>query len=188
MEKVIEQTEQKKLIEACLAGNREAQFRLYARYASTLLNSAYRIVNNREDAKDILQDAFIKAFQNLNTYRRQTNLEGWLRRIVINTAINYVKKKRLLISGDLDKVLHLKAQEAESEPSWNRNVDVETVHQCLMELPTGYRTVLSLYLLEGYDHQEISDIMGISVSTSLTQYARGKRKLASIIHKRQQHG
>ncbi|MEO1518510.1 MAG: RNA polymerase sigma factor [Bacteroidota bacterium] len=187
MEKVIEQAE-RKLIDACLAGDRKAQFRLYARYATTLLNSAHRIVHNPEDAKDVLQESFLKAFQNLRNYQHKSPLEAWLRRIVINTAINHAKKKRLLTTHDLDKVLPFQTTEAQAAPSLTEEYSIETAHEALMELPNGYRTVVSLYLLEGYDHQEIADILGISVSTSLTQYARGKRKLASIIKKKQQHG
>ena len=167
------------LIQQCLEGNRKAQYELYHRYAKAMLNSAHRIVQNQEDAKDILQESFIKAFQNLGSLKHQ-NLEAWLRRIVINTAINQLKKKGIQLVQLTEQEPPAQAQETTDEEQIQWNLD--RAYIALMQLPTGYRTVFSLYVLEGYDHKEIADILGISVSTSLTQYSRAKQKLIKIIN------
>ena len=174
-------TQDQKLIELCLQGNRPAQYRLYRRYADSLLNTAYRIVGNEEDAKDVLQDAFIKAFRSLANFNRKSSLSTWLHRIVINTAINHLKKQKSLYFEALDDRIHGEPV-VESDRDWQEvALDVAKVKTALQSLPAGYRAVLSLYLIEGYDHKEIAQILNISVSTSLTQFARGKKKLIQQI-------
>jgi len=181
-------TTSKHIIEQCIAGDRDAQYRLYQMYADKMLNVAYRIVNNREDARDILQDAFIKAFKSLKGFKFNASFETWFKRIVINTALNFVQKKGINIVSDLDKVSTWYADSDTScEDYVDSNYSIQIAKKALMELPMGYRTVLSLYLIEGYDHAEISEILNISKSTSLTQYKRGKEKLQAIIKKRIQN-
>ncbi len=180
MVKQLVQSDDQALIKKCLNGDRQAQFELYNRYAKSMLNSAHRIVQNQEDAKDILQESFIKAFENLAKLKH-SNLEAWLRRIVINTAINQVKKKGLQWAHLSDHPLPAEPMETVTEEI--PKLDLDRAYRALMQLPTGYRTVFSLYLLEGYDHKEIAEILGISISTSLTQYSRAKQKLIEIVHK-----
>jgi len=178
---------EKSLIARCLAGERAAQFELYERHSRKMLNVAYRLLRNREDAKDVLQDAFVKAFSNLQSYRHQSGFEAWIKRIVINTAINQLKKKGLQIVDNPDLVANSRADYEQEDPQ-RLQVDIHLARKALMELPDGYRSVLSLYLLEGYDHQEISEIMGISKSTSLSQFSRGKKKWLEIINNWKQNG
>ena len=178
---------EKILIARCLDGERTAQFELYERYSRRMLNVAYRLLRNKEDAKDVLQDAFVKAFSNLHSYRHQSGFEAWIKRIVINTAINQLKKKGLQIVDNPDLVVNSRA-DYEQEDHQRLHLDIHLARKALMELPDGYRSVLSLYLLEGYDHQEISEIMGISKSTSLSQFSRGKKKWLEIINNWKQHG
>ena len=172
---------EKDLVRRCKAGERSAFQEVYRRYASTLLNSAYRIVKNREDARDILQDTFIKAFQGIESYREQSLFEAWLRRIVINTALNHLKKKRIPVVDHSEEILDSKISSWSGDDPHPSKLNIEVVKAALMDLPTGYRTVVSLYLLEGYDHSEIAEILDISINTSLTQYSRGKKKLAARI-------
>jgi len=168
------------LIKACQAGDRRAQSRLYHRYAQAMLNVAYRIVWDREDARDVLQDAFLKIFNSIGKLKENSTFPAWVKRIVINTAINHQKKNGKWI------IQELKDNEVVI-PNYNEideaaiQLTIDHVKQSLLKLPKGYRTVLSLYLIEGYDHKEIASILDISVSTSITQYNRGKQKLKAML-------
>lgn len=175
------------LIQKCLLGEQQAQFQLYTKHAKSMLNVAYRIVNNREDAKDVLQDAFIKAFSNLENFNAKANFTFWLKRIIINTAINHLKKRGGLKSLHKD---YSQQQDIFKEvtPTNKQQLQLSQVQNALMQLPDGYRTVLCLYLIEGYDHREIASILNIAVSTSLTQYKRGKDKLIQIIKSQPNYG
>ncbi len=178
MPKVITDIESS-LIRDSIKGDAAAQRKLYYRYAKGMLNVAYRIVGNKEDAKDVLQDAFIKAFGNLAGLKNHQGFAAWLKRIIVNTSINHIKRKGLLLVDFKDEIA---VNIPETEITYNE-IEIEHVKSALMELPEGYRAVLTLYLIEGYDHQEISEILGISKSTSLTQYSRGKKKLINILQK-----
>jgi len=167
------------IIDKCLAGDAQAQHQLYARYADAMLNVAYRILGNREDAKDVLQESFLKVFRELKTLKNKQGFAAWIKRIVVNTTINQAKKKGL-------KLVELTHQ----EPKWENDSDdsdeidfkFNQVKKALMKLPNGYRTVLTLYLIDGFDHNEIAQILNISKSTSLTQYSRGKKRLKEILN------
>lgn len=166
------------LIEQCRQGDREAFYRLYKLYSKSMYNVGYRIVNNTGEAEDVLQEAFISAFRNLHYYRGDATFGSWLKRIVVNKAINAMKKRRmeqLPDSEDFD-VAEVEMQEERDFP-----FSVESVRMAIAALPDGYRAVLSLYLLEGYDHSEIAEILGISESTSKSQFNRSKKKLRTIL-------
>lgn len=139
-----------------------------------MYNVSFRITGREEDAEDAVQDAFISAFRNLESYRADATFGAWLKRIVVNKSINVLKKRKYELMpevGDWDV-----AQE-ETPPDYREDLTVGRVKKAIEELPDGYRAVLSLYLLEGYDHQEIAEIMGISESTSKSQLNRAKGKL-----------
>jgi RNA polymerase sigma factor (sigma-70 family) len=146
-----------------------------------MYNAAYRIVNNEDEAQDVLQEAFISAFHNLESYRGDSAFGAWLKRIVINKALTQVTKKKMERFPDDDR-WDVKEEEPvdifEGFP-----FTVEKVRAAIEALPDGYRTVLSLYLLEGYDHGEIADIMGITESTSKSQFNRSKKKLREVLER-----
>lgn len=144
-----------------------------------MYNTALRIVGDEDDAHDVLQEAFISAFKNLSTYRADASFGAWLKRIVINNAINRTKTKRMERMPD-DEELSDKADEEPSEDRYE-NLTVERVKRSIELLPNGYRAVLSLYLLEGYDHQEIAAILNITTSTSKSQLNRAKSKLREVL-------
>lgn len=144
-----------------------------------MFNVAYRIVNNTEEAEDVLQEAFVSAFKNLDSYRGDSTFGAWLKRIVINRAINCLKKKRMERLPE-DEHWDVKEEEAVDEFE-NFPFTVEQVRGAIEKLPDGYRAVLSLYLLEGYDHGEIGEIMGITESTSKSQFNRSKKKLKELL-------
>lgn len=166
------------VIEQCRHGDQDAFYRLYTLYARSMYNVSYRIVNNTGEAEDVLQEAFISAFRNLHYYRADATFGSWLKRIVVNKAINAIKKRRteqLPESDDFDVVDPTDHEEREFPFS------IETVRKAISTLPDGYRSVISLYLIEGYDHAEIAEILGISESTSKSQFNRSKKKLRAIL-------
>lgn len=136
----------------------------------------YRIVNNEAEAEDVLQEAFISAFRSLEHYRGDASFGAWLKRIVINKAINVIKQRR---TEPLPEVDFDVADDAWDEKEFPFSVD--QVRRAIEALPDGYRSVLSLYLLEGYDHAEIAGILGISESTSKSQFNRSKKKLRELL-------
>jgi RNA polymerase sigma factor (sigma-70 family) len=170
------------IIEECRNGNSRAQFRLYEQYSKAMYNLAYRILNNREDAEDALQEAFTDCFRYIDTFRFESTFGAWLKKIVVNKCINHVKKRK--IDLELCETLPAMADEQVEEPAY----DTGEIIKGIEKLPDGYRIILTLYLLEGYDHTEISQIMGISESTSKSQYSRAKEKLKNILLKKQGHG
>jgi RNA polymerase sigma factor (sigma-70 family) len=163
------------LIEECRQGNSRAQFRLYNQYSKAMYNVAYRILNNREDAEDILQETFVECFRNLASFRFESTFGAWLKKILVNKCINQIKKKKI----DLTLFETLPSDTCEEEAE--TNYDTRKIFKGIEMLPDGYRIILTLYLLEGYDHSEISQILGISESTSKSQYSRAKEKLRKII-------
>lgn len=166
------------LIQLCKAGDRDAHYELYQLYSRAMFNVSYRITGREEDAEDALQDAFISAFRNLESYRGDASFGAWLKKIVVNKAINVLRKRKyeLLPENEAWDV-----SEPEQTVDYKEDFTVERVKQAIAKLPDGYRTVLSLYLLEGYDHQEIAGIMGITESTSKSQLNRAKTKLKELL-------
>ena len=167
------------LIDKSLEGDESAQNRLYMLYSKAMYNSCLRITNDEDDAKDVLQEAFISAFRNLSSYKGEAAFGAWLKRIVVNKAINHIKKKQLEIAS-LDIEQHDLALENNTDDH-DISYSAERIREAIQNLPKGYRVVFSLYLLEGYDHQEIADILGITVSTSKSQYNRAKKKLRELL-------
>lgn len=165
------------LVDRCRAGDRDAFYQLYRLYSKSMYNVGYRIVNDEAEANDVLQDAFISAFSSLDRYRGDSTFGSWLKTIVVNKAINALKKRRFERFPESD---HFDVAEADEEVL-DFPYSVEQVKQAMTELPEGYRLVLSLYLLEGYDHGEIGEILGITESTSKSQFNRSKKKLRELL-------
>ena len=168
----------KELIEASKRGDNRARRQLYELYARAMFNICYRMMNNREDAEDILQEAFIQAFSKLDSFRYESTFGAWLKRIVINTCINSINKRKvdLLLTDDM-YYFGNKGEEQEAELP----LTTADIQKAMEQLPEGGRIVFSLYLLEGYDHIEIAQILGITESTSKSQYMRAKRKVYDIL-------
>jgi RNA polymerase sigma factor (sigma-70 family) len=166
------------LIHRCQQGDRDAHFRLYKLYSKAMFNVGFRITGNEDDAEDVLQESFISAFRNLDGYRGDASFGSWLKKIVINKAINLLKKRKWELMPE-DKEFDVPEEDAEQE--YLPSLSIDKVRQAIQQLPDGYRSVLSLYLLEGYDHQEIAEIMSITESTSKSQLNRAKNKLREIL-------
>jgi RNA polymerase sigma factor (sigma-70 family) len=169
------------LVKGCLKGDRMAQFQLYQQYAKAMYNVSYRMMNNREEAEDLLQESFMYAFDNLANYRYESSVGIWLKQIVINKCINALKKKsvKLVFDEEIEPSDEYEVYNPEKEKKIN--YEVNKVMEAMNKLPDGYRIIFSLYLVEGYDHIEIAKILGISENTSKTQYLRAKKKLINIL-------
>ncbi|MGZ8510485.1 MAG: RNA polymerase sigma factor [Chitinophagaceae bacterium] len=173
------------LIEQCIKGDMSAYRLLYERYSKAMYNTALRISGNRADAEDILQESFIDAFVQLRSFENKATFGAWLKQIVVFKSIALLKKRKLSFA-DLEKETEELADE--NMPDENEiEFTVQGIKKAMNQLPDGYRAVLSLYLLEGYDHEEIAEIMRISQSTVRTQYKRGKQKLLQILKKEDVH-
>jgi len=168
----------REIVEACKRHNRQAQFKLYELYSKAMYNICLRMLNNIGEAEDILQNSFIDVFSKLDSFRYKSSIGAWIKRIVVNNCINHLKKRRI-------ELVPLKQHEQtidEDQPeAAYSHLSVEKVKTAVQQLPDGYRVVLTLYLFEGYDHAEISEIMNISVSTSKSQYNRAKKRLRALI-------
>ncbi|MAB49586.1 MAG: RNA polymerase subunit sigma-70 [Flavobacteriaceae bacterium] len=160
---------------------------LYRQYCDGMLIVALRFVKDTMEAEDIVQEAFIKAFSRLDQYRAEVSFGAWLKRIVVNRCIDVLKsKKQRLI--ELEEH-HLNVIDAKDENEWlvDDDITIEDVKTAIEELPEKYRYVVMLYLIEGYDHSEISEILNISEVASRTQLSRGKQKLQTVL-KREKNG
>ncbi|TDQ09642.1 RNA polymerase sigma factor [Pedobacter metabolipauper] len=168
------------LVNACKQGDRKAQFEIYKLYAKAMYAIALRVVNHEAEAEDVLQEAFLDAFSRIDTFREETTFGLWLKQIVINKSINLLRKRKAeLVSIDgIDLADELDNDEEDLE------FKVNEIKEAMEKLPDGYRVVLSLYLFEGYDHEEIAHILKISENTSRSQYMRAKVKLNSLLKER----
>ncbi len=166
------------LVEACRRGERKAQYELYRLYAKAMLNVAVRILNHVGEAEDVLQEAFLDAFTKIHEFKQTSTFGAWLKQIVINRALNQLRQRKAVLL-DIEAIEEDFEDEYydEEEIQW----EIEKVQQAMEMLPDGFRTVLSLYLFEGYDHEEIADILGVAESTSRTQYIRAKKRLLELI-------
>jgi RNA polymerase sigma-70 factor (ECF subfamily) len=135
------------------------------------------MVKNEADAEDILQNSFIDIFTKLDTFRFQSSIGAWIKRIVINNCINFLKKRRLYFEEIDERIGNQEAPQTEEEPRLN----VQAINDAIFQLPDGYRVVFSLYQMEGYDHKEIAEILNVSEQTSKSQYSRARKKLREIL-------
>lgn len=171
------------IVEKCKQNDRQAQMQLYNQYCNGMLIVALRFVKDTMEAEDIVQEAFIKAFSKLEQYKAEVSFGAWLKRIVINRCIDVLKSKRQRLV-ELEEY-HLNDIEDSDENDWEieDGITIEEVKIAIEALPEKYKFVVMLYLMEGYDHQEISEILNISEVASRTQLSRGKQKLKFALKK-----
>jgi len=165
------------LIDGCKNGDQKAQFQIYKLYYKAMFNTSLRIVSDTMEAEDIMQEAFLSAFEKIETYSGTVSFGAWLKKIVINRSLDAVSRQKAIFE-DIDT--HYELQE-ESDYDTDNKMELEEkmqeVKSAINNLPDGYRIILSLYLLEGYDHDEIAEILNITSSTSRSQLSRAKQKL-----------
>lgn len=166
------------LVQNAMKGNALAQGQLYQLYSKAMFQICIRMVGNREQAEDLLQDAFILAFKNLSQLKEPLQFGGWLRRIVVNECIRFSKKQIRYQPWEE----HLEDQAAEAGLAWWKTISLDMLHQQIKALPNGCREIFNLYAIEDFSHKEIAQQLGISESTSKSQYHRAKQLLRSSIN------
>lgn len=176
------------LVKQCKQGSRKAQYEIYRLYSKAMFNVCLRILNHRGEAEDALQEAFIDAFLKIEKFRQEASFGSWLKQIVVNKAISQLRKRKgIWVDIEAGKeVFEDESRLGYASDLEENNTDyrIDAIMKGMEELTEGYRVVLSLYLFEGYDHEEISEVLGISISTSRTQFMRGKARLVEILTKK----
>ena len=165
------------LVEDCLNGDSLAQQELYNKYVQAMYNVAVRMVNNSEDASDIIQEVFVKVFRNLASFQGDSTIGAWIKKITVNTTLNFLRKAKKDNTSSWEEGMDVPMEEAIDEKQYS----MTQIHHAIKQLPERCRVVLTLYLIEGYQHQEIASILDITVSTSKTQYRRGRQLLQRIL-------
>ena len=171
------------LLDECKTGDQKAQFQIYKLYYKAMYNTSVRIVIDTMEAEDIMQESFLSAFEKIDTYSGTVSFGAWLKKIVINRSLDALNKRKAIFE-DIDYHIDIK-DESDDYAETNEELDVraDEIKKAIEQLPDGYRIILSLYLLEGYDHDEISNILAITSSTSRSQLSRAKKKLISVLQK-----
>ena len=174
--------DQQRLVKDCLKGRPQAQRQLYELFSQSMLGVCFRYTKSMVDAEDVLQDGFVKVFLHLHQYKSEGELGGWIRRIMVNTALNYLKKNRLYqvdLSFD-DTSLH-----PISTDNPEILINTRDLAEMIRQLPTGYQTIFNLHAVDGYTHVEIGKMLGINEGTSRSQYARARALLISWLNRQQ---
>lgn len=170
----------KELVEQSKLGDRNSQYKLYELYVDAMFNISMRMVKIKEDAEDVVQDSFVEAFNKLDSFKYESTFGSWLKRIIINKSINHLKKRKIAVTPIEDKMYRIKADDENEKDT--PAMEIKKVIQGIRLLPAGYQQIINLYLIEGYDHIEISEILNITASTSKSQYHRAKKKLIDIVN------
>jgi len=165
------------IIKGCIKNNAACQQMLFNAYAGKMLSVCYRYTGNQHDAEDILQEAFIKIFAHLHQFKFEGSFEGWLRRIVVNTALKALQKKKLHFA----EVNETSSGGLQVEPDTISSLQAEQLMKMLQNLPDGYRVVFNLYVIEGYDHEEIASMLNIQTSTSRSQLVKARKLLQQMV-------
>jgi RNA polymerase sigma factor (sigma-70 family) len=169
------------MLAGCLTNNAASQDALYNKFSPKMFGVCYRFAKNKEDAEDMLQEAFIKVFSQIKQFRNEGSLEGWVRRIIVHTCINVIKKnKKFADTVDITEAHGLVVR----EETISAIIQAKEIVECIRLLPLGYRTVLNLYAIEGYSHREIGQMLDIEESTSRSQYTRAKAMLEDVLIKK----
>lgn len=170
------------LIDACVAGDRKAQFEIYKKYHKAMFNTCLRIVNNNGEAEDIIQEAFLDAFRRIRYYSGEGSFGSWLKRIVVNRSLDTLRKKRETVPiEEMGKDIPDEQQGVSEE---DIQFQVEEIRRAISLLPEDFRVILSLILFEGYDHEEVSQMLKITNQLSRTRYSRARQRLLSVLKER----
>jgi RNA polymerase sigma-70 factor (ECF subfamily) len=171
---------EQELYKQCVSGSRTAQKELFDRFSPRMLGVCYRYTRSMQEAEDVLQDVFIKVFQNLQFFKGDGSLEGWVRKIAINTSLNHLKKnKHISEELEIDS-----ARKVEGPVDLSiENYDSKLIWQTIENLPDGYRVILNMFAVEGYSHKEIAEQLEIAEGTSRSQFLRAKAHLKKMLEK-----
>jgi len=172
-----------KILERCKAGDEKAFAELYHLFAPKMLGVCLRYAKSKDEAEDMLQEGFIRVFQNLKSYRSQGSFEGWVRRVIVNTAINYYKTQIKYNTTEHIDVYDKELKAMEDEPIEISDISQQLLLQMIAELPKGYNMIFNLYVLDGFTHKEIAEILDISENTSKSQLSKARKLLQKKINK-----
>lgn len=173
----INQLNTEQLIERCLIQNQEAQLEIYNRFYKAMYNTAYRILKDTQEAEDIMQEAFLSAFTKMHTLENTATFSAWLKRITINLSIGALKKSNRLQKVSMDTISYSLSETEETDEIGDTQIKAEEIIKSLQKLKPSYRIVLSLHFIEGYDYDEISEIMSLTQGNVRTLISRGKDSL-----------
>jgi RNA polymerase sigma factor (sigma-70 family) len=177
MEFKIYRAKEDELIKGCLRRDANAQRELYDTFSSKMYSICYRYVKDSMEAEDILVTSFMKVFDKINQFKSEGSFEGWIRRIVVNESLTYLRRNRSMY-------LETELEQADREPDYNMlsdHLEAEDLMNMIKELPTGYRIVFNMYAIDGYSHKEIADQLGISENTSKSQLSRARTYLQKML-------
>jgi RNA polymerase sigma factor (sigma-70 family) len=177
MEFKIYRAKEDELIKGCLRRDGNAQRQLYDTFSSKMYSICYRYVKDSMEAEDILVTSFMKVFDKISQFKNEGSFEGWIRRIVVNEALTYLRRNRSMY-------LETELEQADREPDYNMlgdHLEAEDLMNMIKELPTGYRIVFNMYAIDGYSHKEIADQLGISENTSKSQLSRARTYLQKML-------
>ena len=171
------------ILKGCKEGKRSAQKQLYDQYVSVMFAICLRYAKSQDEAEDLLQEGFLKVFQSINSFRQQGSLEGWIKRIMVNHALNHYKKTRKsLFFEDVDEINELEILDRDEENELTEPIQPEKLLEFIQSLPEGYKMVFNLYVFENYGHKEIAATLNISENTSKTQLMKARRHLQKKVH------
>ena len=175
--------DQVQLLKDCLKGKREAQRKLYEHFAPLMMAVCYRYTKSKYEAEDVLQEGFVKVFNSLDQFRGDGEIGAWIRRIMVNTALNYLRThKKYQQDADVDMV----PERASNDENPLASLQAKQLADIIQRLPTGYQTIFNLYVVEGYSHVEIGEMLGIDAGTSRSQYLRARVMLQKWIEEETQ--
>jgi RNA polymerase sigma factor (sigma-70 family) len=176
-------SKEESILKGCKEGKRSAQKQFYDQYVSVMFAVCLRYAKNHDEAEDLVQEGFLKVFQNINSFRQQGSLEGWIKRIMVNHALNHYKKNRKAIFfEDVAEINELDILDQNEESDLPEPIPPEKLLEFIQSLPEGYRMVFNLYVFENYGHKEIASTLNISENTSKTQLMKARRHLKKSIN------
>ena len=173
------------IVKKCVKGDRKAQEELYKKFYSTMMGICYRYSKNKEDAKDLLQDGFVKVYKNIHKYNFKGSLEGWIKRIMVNTAIDHFRKNKNVFMVNDESGFILENSKVESADTIYSQFGVEDIMKGIQALSPAYKTVFNLNVIEGFPHKEIAAKLNISEGTSKSNLAKAKKKLRTLLEKKE---
>jgi RNA polymerase sigma-70 factor (ECF subfamily) len=168
------------LIDGCLNNDRKAQKLLYEKYSSKMFGVCMRYAKSKEEAEDILSDSFVQVFVKLSSFKREGSFEGWIRRIVVNTSITAYRNNLKFNLNDEISEVHQLSDDNETAIDL---LNVQQIKSIIQQMPDGYRMIFNLYVIEGYNHREIADLVGINEGTSKSQFSKAKKWLQNRLIK-----
>ena len=174
----------KKIVKGCIKGDRAMQQVLYERYYSKLMVVCYRYSKDRDEAKDLLHDGFIKIFKSLHKYNFSGSLEGWMRRLMVNSAIDHYRKQKNIFSLNESQVQNELAETESSEDDIYSSFNTQMIMEAVQNLSPAYRTVFNLYAIEGFSHKEIAEKLNINIGTSKSNFAKARQNLKNQLEKK----